>query len=135
MKALEHAAIIADDPEALVDWYCTTLGFELISKGDLVLDGNQLTYHFLSLPGGALLEILPSNQKSRSKKAPDDAGIRHLAFLVEDFEASCQSLREKGLDLGTERELPDGTKLVFFPDPEGNLLQLVYRTKALRPWL
>ena len=45
MKALEHAAIFADDQEALVDWYCTTLGFELISKGDL---GNQLTYYFLA---------------------------------------------------------------------------------------
>ena len=132
MKALEHAAIFADDQEALVDWYCTTLGFELISKGDL---GNQLTYYFLGLPGGALLEILPSNKKSRSKKVPDDAGIGHLAFLVEDFEGMCQSLREKGLDLGTVGERPDGTKLVFFPDPEGNLLQLVYRTKALRPWL
>jgi len=132
MKALEHAAIFADDQEALVDWYCTTLGFELISEGDL---GNQLTYYFLGLPGGALLEILPSNKKSRSKKVPDDAGIGHLAFLVEDFEGFCQSLREKGLDLGTVGERPDGTKLVFFPDPEGNLLQLVYRTKALRPWL
>ncbi len=135
MKALEHAAIIADDPAGLADWYCKTLGFELITKGDLVLDGKEMTYHFLGLSGGALLEILPSNKKSRTKKAADDAGIRHIAFLVENFEASCQSLQEKGLQLGPARELPDGTKLVFFPDPEGNLLQLVYRTKPLRSWL
>jgi glyoxylase I family protein len=135
MKSLEHAAIVADDPEALANWYCTTLGFELIAKGELVLGGKEITYRFLGLSGGALLEILPSNKKPRSSKDPDDAGIRHLAFLVDDFEDSCQFLREKGLDLGAERELPDGTKLVFFPDPEGNLLQLVYRAETLRSWL
>jgi glyoxylase I family protein len=135
MKVLEHVAIVADDPESLADWYCQTLGFELLSKGTVVLGDTEISYHFLGLSGGALLEILNSNGKERTRKEDDDAGIRHIAFLVEDMDASCRSLQEKGIEVGPTRELPNGTKLVFFRDPEDNILQLVFRTAPVRPWL
>lgn len=135
MKVLEHVAVVADDPESLADWYCRTLGFELLSKGTVVLGDTEIDYHFLGLSGGALLEILNSNGKPRTRKEDDDAGIRHIAFLVEDMDASCRDLQEKGVEIGALRELPNGTKLAFFRDPEENILQLVYRTSPVRPWL
>ncbi len=51
MKVLEHVAIVADDPESLADWYCQTLGFELLSKGTVVLGDTEISYHFLGLSG------------------------------------------------------------------------------------
>ena len=135
MKVLEHVAIVADDPDSLADWYCDNLGFELLSKGTVVLGDTEIDYHFLGLSGGALLEILNSNGKARTRKEDDDAGIRHIAFLVEDMDASRRDLREKGIEVEPTRELPNGTKLTFFRDPEENILQLVYRTAPVRPWL
>lgn len=135
MKVLEHVAVVADDPESLAGWYCEKLGFELLSKGTVVLGDTEISYHFLGLSGGALLEILNSNGKPRTRKEDDDAGIRHIAFLVEDMDASRRDLEEKGIEVGPIRELPNGTKLTFFRDPEENILQLVYRTAPVRPWL
>jgi len=54
---------------------------------------------------------------------------------VEDMDASRRDLQEKGIEVGPIRELPNGTKLTFFRDPEENILQLVYRTAPVRPWL
>lgn len=126
IRSIEHIAIVAADPAALARWYCDTLGF----KATLTDDVTQ-TY-FVSLSGGGMLEIMPSNDHPPGDHAADDAGIRHIALAVDDFDKAYQALKNQGVDfVGPYRESPNGTRFDFFPDPEGNLLQLLHRPHPL----
>jgi hypothetical protein len=52
---------------------------------------------------------------------------------VVDFEEACQHIKERGIELLQPISVSStGTKLAFFPDLEGNILQFVYRPKPLR---
>lgn len=127
ITALEHVAIVADAPEALASWYCQTLGCEVA-----LADEKNSTY-FVAVPGSGVLEILPSNNRSRGDEQGDDAGIRHIAFTVVDFDEACRELKEQGVELLQPISVSvSGTKLAFFPDLEGNILQFVYRPQPLR---
>ncbi len=126
IKAIEHIAIVAADPAPLARWYCDTLGFEIANASE-----ENRTY-FLRLPEGGILEILPSNDRAPVDHAGDDAGIRHIALTVEDFPAAYQVLEDRGVTfVGPSHASPTGTRFDFFPDLEGNLLQLVYRPEPL----
>ena len=125
LSFIEHIAIAAADPAALAGWYCDALGFEMLS-------GSQASRtYFVKLGGGGILEILPANDQPRPDRADDDAGITHIAFAVEDFDATYAALQQKGIRLSPVNAAPDGKKLAFFTDPEGNQLQLAYRPEPL----
>ena len=126
IKAIEHIAVVAADPTLLARWYCDTLGFEIAHAHE-----EHRTY-FLRLPEGGILEILPSNDRVPVDHAGDDAGIRHIALVVENFNTAHQALEDRGVTfVGPSHTSPTGTRFDFFPDLEGNLLQLVYRPEPL----
>jgi glyoxylase I family protein len=56
---------------------------------------------------------------------PESKGLRHLAFTVNDVEASAAFLKSKNIDVQDVRidELT-GKKFVFFMDPNGQPLEL-----------
>ena len=127
---IEHVAIDARVPAALARWYRDTLGFRVLMEGQ----GERGTW-FVAPPGagaegGAFVEIEPANDAPATAHVRDDAGLRHLAFAVDDFEGTCDALRAKGVPfVGDVVATPDGKRLAFFADPEGNLLQLVHRPR------
>ncbi len=126
IHAIEHIAIFSADSKALAQWYCDTLGFEM------ALASEENRTYFVKLPGGGMFEILPANAKPRPDNVMDDAGLRHIALAVDDFEATYQALKARGITYaGPVRESFGGSKLVFFTDPDGNLLHLVWRAKPL----
>ena len=126
ITALEHVAIVSADPNSLADWYTETLGLEVLSK-----DEESSTY-FLGVPGGGIFEILPSNDRPRPEATDDDVGIRHVAFTVDEFEPTCEELRRRGIEFSRMAAgSPGETQMAFFPDPEGNILQIVRRPKPL----
>jgi catechol 2,3-dioxygenase-like lactoylglutathione lyase family enzyme len=65
---------------------------------------------------------------------PHAPGLRHLAFTVSDIEALVAKLRERGVRFFSEvQTVPSAQvtyandvrkRLVYFQDPEGNLLEL-----------
>jgi catechol 2,3-dioxygenase-like lactoylglutathione lyase family enzyme len=127
VQRIEHIAIAATEPAQLAQWYCTLLGFTMLRADD-----DSRTY-FIALAGGGVLEILPANEAVRVEHSADDAGIRHIALTVDDFEATYRMLQSQGVHfVGPHYLAPDGkTRFDFFADPEGNLLQLVYREQPL----
>jgi catechol 2,3-dioxygenase-like lactoylglutathione lyase family enzyme len=60
-----------------------------------------------------------------------DPGIRHLAILVDDFDAAHARLRQAGIEFLTEPRNLQGNRLVFFTDCDGNILHLIQREKPL----
>jgi catechol 2,3-dioxygenase-like lactoylglutathione lyase family enzyme len=60
-----------------------------------------------------------------------DPGIRHLAILVEDFDAAHVHLRQQGVKFISEPVNNQGNRLVFFEDADGNYVHLIHRAKSL----
>ncbi len=123
ITALEHLAIASDDSASLARWYCDVLGFRMALAND------RDRVYFVALPRGDMLEIMSSSGAARTEHAPKDPGLRHIALEVDDFDATYRELHEKGIVFQDIVTTPDGDRLVFFPDPDGNLLHLVWRKR------
>ena len=119
---LEHTAIASPDPGRLANWYVDTLGFLI----NYVYDGN----YFVKAPNGAMLEIIPS-QGDRGDDKMRTPGLRHLAVMVEDFDAGVEKLKASGVQMVGEPFSNQGNRLAFFADVDGNLLHLIHREKPL----
>jgi glyoxylase I family protein len=125
--SVEHMAIAAQDTAKLARWYVDNMGFEVVT------DGGPGGIWFIGPKGtGATIELIPASQAARGERARNDPGWSHLAFTVDDFAAAQRELESKGIKFQDTREMPNGGKIGFFPDGEGNVLQIVQRPKPLR---
>ena len=116
-KGIEHTAIATPGPEALASWYDKTLNFPIVYR----YAGNV----FVRASDGTMLEIIPS-EGDAVKTAMKTPGIRHLAISVDDIDAGKKDLESKGVEIIQELNA-GGNRLVFFHDPDGNILHLIYR--------
>lgn len=121
-KGLEHTAIASPNPERLANWYVENLEFHI----NFTYAGN----YFVKAPNGTMLEIIPS-EGDRAEQKMKDPGIRHLAVMVDDFDAAHQQLRQQGVNFVGEPFTTQGNRLVFFTDADGNLIHLIHREKPL----
>jgi glyoxylase I family protein len=121
ITGIEHVGLAAEDPQTLVDWYITLLGFRIVYALP-----DRRTY-FIRARNGGMIEVYPAQHAC---PALDNVhrGLRHIALTVTDCDATVKALREQGV------AVPEATrvstvemKLAFFQDPEGNLLHLVER--------
>ena len=121
---LEHSAIASPDPEKLAQWYVECLGFAV----NYASAASKTT--FVKAPNGSMIEII-SSQGERPEAAMRTPGLRHLAIAVDDFPAAYAALKAKGVNFLTEPETNKGNSVVFFTDPDGNILHLLKREKPL----
>ena len=127
IRSVEHMAIAAKDTAALAGWYRDTLGFRVVVEG-----GHQGTWFVGPLEDEALVEIVPATAAPRTERDRNDPGWSHLAFTVTEFDAVVASLQAKGVQfIGDIIGTPGERRLAFFPDLEGNVLQLVQRPQPL----
>ena len=119
---LEHTAIASPDHPALAKWYVDTLGF--------VINYQSANATFVKAPNGYMIEIIGA-EGERGTPGMKTPGLRHLAVLVSDFDAVYADLKAKGVSFLTEPAASKGNKLVFFTDPEGNILHLLERQTPL----
>lgn len=119
---IEHSAIASPDPAALAQWYVDTLGFVINYRGSAAF--------FVKAPNGTMIEIIPSDgpRGDNTLKTP---GLRHLALTVADFDTALAELRARNVNFLSEPSESKGNKVVFFTDPEGNILHLLYRATPL----
>jgi glyoxylase I family protein len=121
-NGLEHTAIASPNPRQLAQWYADNLEFRINHE----YGGN----FFVKAANGTMLEIIPS-EGERAQQKMKDPGIRHLAIMVDDFDAAHQRLKEIGVKFLTDPLNLGGNRLLFFGDPEGNILHLIHREKPL----
>lgn len=121
--SIEHIGMPVNDPVALKDWYVRVLDAKLVFESGLT----PPTF-WIALPGGVILEI--GKAQSGVKETGDNsvAGFRHLALRVESIESARDYLAGRGVKF-TEPIKPagGGGRVLFFTDPEGNLLHLLER--------
>ena len=122
VHGIEHAAIAAKDVEGLADFYVQTLGFEINYRGKTAI--------FVKASDGSMIEIIPAGG-DLSEATPKTPGLRHLALTVSGFEAECERLTAAGVAFLDPPLIKGGNKVVFFRDPEGNILLFIERTTPL----
>ena len=120
---VEHLGLSAHDPVALKDWYTRVLGAEVVFANDQAKPAFLLT-----LPGQLLLEIYSGEFSAPQTSNNQLNGWRHLALRVDSLAAAKAELEKQGVKF-TEQVKPagGGGSVLFFQDPEGNLLHLVER--------
>jgi len=125
IKGIEHTAIASSDPERLAEWYVDHLGFVINYRSK-----NSRTT-FVKAEDGSMIEIIEASRPSAGVSAMDEPGLRQLALTVGDFDAEYQRLKESGVLFLTEPATKGGNSVVFFADPDGNILHLLAREKPL----
>jgi len=122
IKGVEHIAIATTDPQKLAQWYVDYLNFfPLLDTGNTVYinSANLVVLEFVKS------ETVPAKPQIR------DAGLRHIAFSVDDMDTAYTELQAAGIEFEPAPVVLPGMRLFFFRDVEGNYLHLVQREKAL----
>ena len=122
----EHFAIAALDSQALADWYIRLFGLRTVFD-----NGKQPPTFLLKAPDGMVIEILPATNGEKTVCNQTAAGFRHLAVTVDDYGEAESHLRRNGITEFIERRETEKSKLLFFRDPEGNILHLLWRAQPL----
>jgi glyoxylase I family protein len=120
---LEHIGLPARNPVVLKGWY------QRVLSAELVFSNSQSPPAFLlRLPGGVLLEIYSGDASLPQTSNNKLCGWRHLALRVDSVIAAKAELAGKGVSFTEEiKPAGGGGSVLFFQDPEGNLLHLVER--------
>lgn len=121
--SLEHIGLSAGNPATLKEWYMKTLDARVVFH-----NGATPPMFLLSLPGGVMIEIYPGDfalEQTRNNKLN---GWRHAALRVDSIETAKAELERRGVAFTDEiKPAGGGGRVLFFQDPEGNLLHLVER--------
>lgn len=124
----EHLGLAANDPVALKDWYVRLLGARVLAELSPAPPAFMLEFS-----GGLWLEIY-SADSSPGSLGNKVAGWRHLAFGVDNIESARDHLTGAGARFHEPIKPAGGAgRILFFSDPEGNLLHLVERPSGWRP--
>ena len=123
-KGIEHIGIYSNDTTALKNWYIEMFGFEQ------VYDNGKGTF-FLKAPDGSMMEFV-SAQSDGGVIGDKVSGIRHIALSVDNFEECYDMLMNAKVEVVSDAVIsPNGLKIFFFRDLDGNVLHLIYRSSPL----
>lgn len=124
LNDVNHIAIIASDIERSLSFYVDVLGFSIIRK--VYREERDSWKVDLALNGDYLIELFTFPNAPQRLSYPEALGLRHLAFTVDDIEASIAELKSKGVEPESIRIDPfTGCRCVFFADPDGLPIELV----------
>ncbi len=122
--SIEHLGLAARDTVHLRDWYVKILGAR-----EVFASGETPPAFLLALPSGPMLEIYPADSMRPETGHNKLAGWRHLAVRVDSIDAARRELEAGGVKFDEPvKPAGGGGWVLFFRDPEGNLLHLVERS-------
>ena len=147
LESIDHVNLVVADLARMTAFYTRVLGLaetmRVTISGPWIdrtvgLTGVEAECVYLDLPTGPRVELLRYNRPEapRPVKLGDSntPGLRHLAFRVTDIESAVERLRAAGVSFFSDvQRVPDSQvtyaggvrkRLVYFHDPEGNLLEL-----------
>jgi catechol 2,3-dioxygenase-like lactoylglutathione lyase family enzyme len=146
-ESVDHINLVVTDLDAMADFYTNFLGLNLTKR--VTISGSWIDQVvglknvsadvvYLDLPSGPRIELIqyknPLGVNPADQHRANARGIRHIAFRVENIEEIFMQLRDAGVKfLSDIQQVPDSQvtyaggvrkRLVYFHDPEGNLLEL-----------
>ena len=120
IKGIEHIGIAAKDSTALKNWYMDIFNMTVVSD-------NGRGGYFIAAPNGVQIEIYLANSEGDRNYDNLTSGLRHIAFLVEDFDGEYERLKGKNVNFVGEPSVKEKFSNLFFKDPEGNLVHILER--------
>ena len=123
LNKIHHIAIICSNYELSKSFYVDVLGFNIVRE---VFREERNSYKLdLEVGGQYQIELFSFPDPSPRPSRPEAAGLRHLAFEVNDIDEAVFHLNE--LEVVTEPIRIDpttGKRFTFFTDPDGLPLEL-----------
>ena len=147
LQQIDHVNIVVKDINAMVAFYTETLGMKVTKQatirgewiGQVVgLDEVEADVVYLDLPNGPRIELIqylmPEGMQPAGLDQANTVGLRHIAFRVSKLKETVEALRQKNVTfIGPIQQVPDSQvtykgnvhkSLIYFRDPEGNILEL-----------
>jgi glyoxylase I family protein len=123
LNKIHHIAIICSNYEQSKRFYVEILGFNVIRE---IFREERNSYKLdLEVGGQYQIEMFSFPNPAPRPSRPEAAGLRHLAFEVDDIDEAIFHLNE--LNVVTEPIRTDettGKRFTFFTDPDGLPLEL-----------
>lgn len=145
MRQIDHVNIVVDDLPRMTAFYRDALGLQVIREVTIqgewieaitLLPDVVADVVYLQPPTGPPLELIayrsPEGSRPEELGRPNTKGLRHLAFLVDDLDATVErACAAGGSILGPVQTVPTAQVefkarqkwIVYCRDPEGNLLE------------
>ncbi|HEY1038370.1 MAG TPA: VOC family protein [Bacteroidia bacterium] len=117
LTRIHHIAIICSDYERSKKFYTSTLGFTIIKE---TFRAERKSYKLdLALNGEYMIELFSFPSPPKRVSRPEAAGLRHLAFEVDDVKSIYFECKRKGIEVEEIRkdELT-GKRFTFISDPD-----------------
>jgi catechol 2,3-dioxygenase-like lactoylglutathione lyase family enzyme len=147
LRAIDHINLAVRGLPLMTRFYEEFLGLKVTKRvtisGEWVenvvgLKGVLADVVYLEFPSGPRIELIkyrsPEDNSSLQIEPPNAGGIRHIAFRVDEIDAMVDRLTQAGVKFfSTVQDVPDSQvqyaggvrkRLVYFRDPEGNILEL-----------
>jgi len=123
LNRIHHIALICSDYAVSKSFYTNVLGLEIVRETYRTeRDSYKLD---LSVQGEYQIELFSFPNPPARVSGPEARGLRHLAFEVDDIDASVKHLQKHKLIIEEIRvDLTTGKRFVFFSDPDGLPIEL-----------
>lgn len=138
MQAPLEIGIAVRNLAAMTKFYSDVLGFKHVSEVNVPADKSRLnglspdgcTVVRLQTSYGERIKLLaaPSTQTTTHERwLLARAGLAYITLIIEGIDALCAQLKAKGVELASDAPVENraGLRVLFFQDPEGNVLELV----------
>jgi glyoxylase I family protein len=123
LKSIHHVAIICSDYQRSRAFYSETLGLPILRE--VYRESRDSWKCDLAIGGGAQIELFSFPAPPARPSRPEAQGLRHLAFVVDDIEASIATLQARGVTCEPIRvDEYTGRRFTFFADPDDLPIEL-----------
>jgi catechol 2,3-dioxygenase-like lactoylglutathione lyase family enzyme len=125
---LQHFALIVDDYDVAIEFFVETLGFELVEDSPATTnDGREKRWVVVRPPGATTSILLARADGERQSRAVGDqfAGRVGLFLRVDDFAASYEHMRRRGVEFVSEPRTEAYGQVAVFVDVAGNRWDLL----------
>lgn len=123
LKKIHHIAVICSDYRKSKDFYVRILGLTPIQE---VYREERDSYKLdLEVGGQYQIELFSFPEPPKRPSYPEAAGLRHLAFEVDDIESAVEELIKHDVKIEAIRmDHLTKKKFTFFADPDGLPIEL-----------
>ena len=120
---VHHTALICTNYDASKRFYTDVLGLRIIRE---VYRAERQSYKLdLALAGQYVIELFFFPNPPPRPSQPEAAGLRHLAFAVDDVDAALARLQQQGVACEPVRvDEFTGRRFTFLADPDGLPIEL-----------
>ena len=139
IEGIRHTGIVVNNLQKASEFYLA-LGFKIQAKAneegrfiEKVTGFKNVNIEWIKmvLNDGNLLELIqynnPKKEKKLNKQPPNQIGVSHIAFNVNNIESFCKNIVDLGGSIINEPAITNNKqfKVAYCHDIEGNLLEVV----------